>query len=58
MGKRTEKQTNYNSYLRPIRLARINKPNKIKCCQGCKMNSLTVKEMVHFRKETECTNNR
>ena len=30
---------NYNSCLKPIRLTRINKPDKIKQCLECKVNS-------------------
>lgn len=41
MGKKTGNENyNYNSCLKPTRLARINKPDKIKYCQGCKVNLL------------------
>lgn len=49
MGKIGDENHNCSSCLKPTRLA-INKADKMRYCQGCKVNPLTGLEVVHVGK--------
>lgn len=55
MGKKAGNANyNYNSCLKPARLARINKPDKIKYCQECEVNSHPVLAVVGVPGKESC----